>query len=96
MGEDIVYRRRESALVAIWKSHRPESRPGSSLVTNDHQDQLNGTLILDNYEDDRFMALAPHTGVIDIAVPRKISSNVTIPAPAASTIGNWIRAARTA
>ncbi len=59
-------------------------------------DQLNGTLILDNYEDDRFMALAPHTGVIDIAVPRKISSNVTIPAPAASTIGNWIRAARTA
>ncbi len=42
------------------------------------------------------MALAPHTGVIDIAVPRKISSNVTIPAPAASTIGNWIRAARTA
>lgn len=42
------------------------------------------------------MALAPHTGVIDIAVPRKISGNVNIPAPAAITIGNWIKAGRVA
>lgn len=52
-------------------------------------DALNGMPLLDNRLAERFKALLPHMGVLDLDRPRRMSKNQIMPPPIASTIANW-------
>lgn len=53
-------------------------------------DQLNGTLSLDLYTEEELRRLAPHMGCFTLDEPRKISKNISIPAPVVATIASWL------
>lgn len=53
-------------------------------------DALNGKLITDRYMRRMLAPLRPHVGVLDVGQPRKISGNITIPAPILATAANWL------
>lgn len=52
-------------------------------------DQLNGTLLLDNYTAEEMKALAPHKSVFDMNTPRTPARNSSMPKPVTATIANW-------
>jgi hypothetical protein len=52
-------------------------------------DQLNGTLLLDNYTAEEMKALAPHKSVFDMNTPRAPSRNSSMPKPVVATIAHW-------
>lgn len=51
---------------------------------------MNIAMLLDQVEHAAFYPLAPHFSVMDTRKPFTVSSNLTIPAPAISTIANWM------
>lgn len=53
-------------------------------------DALNIKLILDNYLTQELHGMRPHLGVLDVGGARKISSNISIPAPILATAANWL------
>jgi len=53
-------------------------------------DELNIILILDKDMHDKLSRLQPHLGTLDLNRPRRISSNLSMPAPVLSTICNWL------
>jgi hypothetical protein len=52
-------------------------------------DQLNGCLILDYVLYKRLKALAPHTGVMSLDTPYRVSDAVKIASPVIATTDNW-------
>lgn len=52
-------------------------------------DQLNGTLLLDNYTADEMYTLAPHMSTFNMDEPRKVSGNLAWPKPVIATTANW-------
>jgi len=55
-----------------------------------NQDALNAKLITDSYMRRMLAPLRPHVGVLDVGGPRKISGNITLPAPVLATAANWL------
>jgi len=51
---------------------------------------LNGQLLLDNKTTDAMERLAPHTGVMDLNRPFRVSRNIAHPTPTLSTTNAWI------
>ncbi len=55
-------------------------------------DQLNGTLLLDNYTAEELYPLAPHMSTFDLNEPRKVSGNLSWPKPVVATVANLVHA----
>jgi hypothetical protein len=53
-------------------------------------DEMNLWLIPDHATHRRLSRLAPHLTALDLNEPRRISGNLALPAPAVSTIANWM------
>lgn len=52
-------------------------------------DQLNLTLLPDNYLCDNMMTLAPHNWVLDPNTPYKVSGNLKLQPPIIETVVNY-------
>lgn len=53
-------------------------------------DELSGTIILDEKQLEYFKRLSPHLYALDTGKPRRASGNLKLPAPAMSTIANYL------
>lgn len=53
-------------------------------------DQLNLTLMPDNYMTEATERIAPHTWVLSIDDPHEISGNLELQGPVVETIINWV------
>lgn len=53
-------------------------------------DELNVKLITDSAVMELLLPLAPHLGVMDLNVPRAVSSNIALPKPLISTLDHWM------
>lgn len=53
-------------------------------------DEMNLWLIPDHVTHRRLSRLAPHLCALDLNEPRRISGNLSMPAPAVATIANWM------
>ena len=53
-------------------------------------DALNGLLVLDRRMLESFKRLEPHLGARDLKNPRRLSPSLSIPAPIAATMMNYL------
>jgi hypothetical protein len=58
-------------------------------------DEMNGTLLVDDYMAERFEAMAPYKSTMSTSVPRTISGNLAKTKPWISTVANLLEAAPT-
>lgn len=58
-------------------------------------DEMNGTLLVDDYMAQRFEAMAPYKSTMSTSTPRTISGNLAKTKPWISTVANFIEAAPT-
>jgi hypothetical protein len=56
-------------------------------------DEMNGTLLIDDYMAERFEAMAPYRSAMSTATPRQLSGNFSKTKPWLSTAANFIEAA---
>lgn len=56
-------------------------------------DEMNGTLLIDNWAAEQVEPLAPHKSTLDMSEPRKISGNLAKPKPVMATFAAWLEAA---
>jgi len=59
-------------------------------------DELNLELVLDAAMMKHVVRLSPHLTALDLNQPRRVSRNLKIPNPVLSTIGNYLKHARSA
>jgi hypothetical protein len=58
-------------------------------------DEMNGTLLVDDYMAERFEAMAPYKSTMSTSTPRTISGNLSKTKPWISTVANFLEAAPT-